>query len=68
MLASPHPEPPVAVYVWDYIDGMAMLRFFWDAAAALDPTAVDLVEGRRSRCVSRSHCGNCGLARACSTW
>lgn len=27
----------VAVYVWDYADGMQMMRRFWDAAAALDP-------------------------------
>ena len=27
----------VAAYVWDYVDGMQMMRRFWDAAAALDP-------------------------------
>ena len=27
----------VAAYVWDYADGMQMLRRFWDAAKALDP-------------------------------
>ena len=27
----------VAAYVWDYADGMQMMRRFWDAAAALDP-------------------------------
>jgi len=37
----------VAVYVWDYADGMQLMRHFWDAAAALDPTARDLDEGRR---------------------
>jgi SAM-dependent methyltransferase len=37
----------VAAYVWDYADGMAMLRYFWDAAATLDPAAVELDEGRR---------------------
>jgi SAM-dependent methyltransferase len=36
-----------AAYVWDYADGMALLRFFWDAAVALDPAAADLDEGRR---------------------
>jgi SAM-dependent methyltransferase len=37
----------VAGYVWDYADGMAMMRYFWDAAAALDPDAAGLDEGRR---------------------
>lgn len=36
-----------AAYVWDYDEGMAMLRYFWDAAAALDPSAAELDEGRR---------------------
>ena len=29
----------VAAAVWDYGDGMTMLRAFWDAAVALDPAA-----------------------------
>ena len=37
----------VAVYVWDYAEGMQMIRHFFDAAAALDPNAVELDEGRR---------------------
>jgi SAM-dependent methyltransferase len=37
----------VAAYVWDYADGMAMMRYFWDAATDLDPAAADLDEGRR---------------------
>jgi len=37
----------VAVYVWDYADKMQLLRYFWDAAAELDPAAVDLDEGPR---------------------
>ncbi|MGP3963211.1 class I SAM-dependent methyltransferase [Nonomuraea sp. 3N208] len=37
----------VAAYVWDYAEGMAMLRHFWDAATALDPAAAALDEGRR---------------------
>jgi SAM-dependent methyltransferase len=36
-----------AAYVWDYADGMAMMRYFWDAAGALDPAAAELDEGRR---------------------
>jgi SAM-dependent methyltransferase len=41
------PGGAVAVYVWDYSDGMQLIRHFWDAAAALDPAAVELEEGRR---------------------
>jgi SAM-dependent methyltransferase len=37
----------VAAYVWDYAEGMQMMRHFWDAAGALDPSAVELDEGRR---------------------
>ncbi|MFJ5549491.1 class I SAM-dependent methyltransferase [Streptomyces sp. NPDC093225] len=37
----------VAAYVWDYAEGMGFLRRFWDTAAALDPAAAALDEGRR---------------------
>jgi SAM-dependent methyltransferase len=37
----------VAGYVWDYADGMQLMRRFWDAAADLDPAARDLDEGLR---------------------
>ena len=35
----------VAAYVWDYAEGMQLMRVFWDAAVALDPDAPD--EGPR---------------------
>jgi SAM-dependent methyltransferase len=41
------PGGTVAVYVWDYAGEMQLMRRFWDAAAALDPAAHDLDEGRR---------------------
>jgi SAM-dependent methyltransferase len=41
------PGGRVAAYVWDYAGGMELIRRFWDAAAALDPAAADLDEGRR---------------------
>jgi SAM-dependent methyltransferase len=42
------PGGPVAVYVWDYVQrGMQLLCEFWDAAAAVDPAAAALDEGRR---------------------
>jgi hypothetical protein len=37
----------IAAYVWDYAGKMELMRFFWDAAAALDPNAASLDEGVR---------------------
>lgn len=37
----------VAAYVWDYADGMQMIRRFWDVAIALDPTIGHLDEATR---------------------
>jgi SAM-dependent methyltransferase len=37
----------VAAYVWDYSGEMQLMRRFWEAAAALDPTAEKLDEGHR---------------------
>jgi SAM-dependent methyltransferase len=34
-------------YVWDYADGMQMLRTFWDAAIGEDASAASLDEGAR---------------------
>ena len=41
------PGGMLAAYVWDYADGIQFLRRFWDEAAALEPAAADLDEGRR---------------------
>ena len=41
------PGGHVAAYVWDYAEGMEFLRFFWDAVAAVDPSAVVHDEGVR---------------------
>ncbi len=37
----------IAAYVWDYAEGMQMLRVFWDVAVELDPAAADLDEATR---------------------
>lgn len=37
----------VAAYVWDYAGEIQFMRYFWDAAVALDPAALELDEGRR---------------------
>lgn len=41
------PGGTVAAYVWDYAGKMELMRYFWDAAVALDRAAFDLDEGRR---------------------
>jgi len=37
----------IAAYVWDYADGMEIIRYFWDAATSLDSAAAQLHEGTR---------------------
>ncbi|SFW48825.1 class I SAM-dependent methyltransferase [Amycolatopsis australiensis] len=41
------PGGQAMAYLWDLAHGMELLRYFWDAAAELDPAAADLHEGRR---------------------
>jgi SAM-dependent methyltransferase len=41
------PGAAVAAYVWDYAEGMGMMRAFWDAATELDPAAAERDEVRR---------------------
>jgi SAM-dependent methyltransferase len=47
MLRVTKPGGQIGIFVWDYADGMQMLRYFWDAAAELDPQARELDEGLR---------------------
>jgi SAM-dependent methyltransferase len=49
MARATRPGGTVAAYVWDYAEGMQLMRYFWDAAGALDPKAKELDEGRRFR-------------------
>jgi SAM-dependent methyltransferase len=37
----------VAVYLWDYAGRMEFMRYFWDTAIALNPSASELDEGQR---------------------
>lgn len=39
------PGATIAAYVWDYADGMTMMRLFWTTAREVDPAAPD--EGER---------------------
>jgi SAM-dependent methyltransferase len=47
MVRAVRPGGVVAAYVWDYSGKMELMRYFWDAAVALDPTISHLDEGRR---------------------
>jgi len=47
MLRVTKPGGKVGVFVWDYAEGMQMLRYFWDAAVELDNTANKFDEGVR---------------------
>lgn len=47
MVRAVRPGGTVAAYVWDYAGKMELMRYFWDAAVALDPAASEVDEGRR---------------------
>ena len=47
MLRVTKPGGKIGVFVWDYAEGMQMLRYFWDAAVELDNTAKKFDEGIR---------------------
>jgi SAM-dependent methyltransferase len=44
------PSGTIAAAVWDYGEGMQMIRIFWDAATALDPSAEKLDEKHMPLC------------------
>ena len=47
MIRVAKPGGVVAAYVWDFAEGMQMLRYFWDAAIELDPAAEELDHTRQ---------------------
>lgn len=47
MVRIVEPGGTVAAYVWDYAHGMELMRYFWDAAVELDPSAAALDEAAR---------------------
>lgn len=57
----------IAAYVWDYAEGMEIIRCFWDAAVSLDPAAAQLHEGARfpvcAPAALRTAFAGAGLAR-----
>lgn len=50
MIRVTRPGGTVAGAVWDYGDGMQMLRFFWDDAVALDPAMAQRDERHMPLC------------------
>ena len=46
MIRVTRPGGLVAAYVWDFADGMQLLRYLWDSAIKLDPTAEELDQGK----------------------
>ena len=47
MIRVTAPGGRIGAYVWDYAEGMVMVRHFWEAAVSLDPAAGSLDEGTR---------------------
>ncbi len=50
MVRVTKPSGVIAAAVWDYSDGMELLRAFWDEAVALNPAAEALDEARMQLC------------------
>jgi SAM-dependent methyltransferase len=47
MRRAARPGATVAAYVWDYAGDMQLMRYFWDAAVAINPATRALDEGIR---------------------
>ena len=47
MIRAVRPGGTIGAYVWDCADQMQLIRYFWDAAVALDRTISVLDEGQR---------------------
>ena len=56
------PGGVVSACVWDYNEGMQMLRFFWDEAVAQDP-AIEPKDERHMKLSVRGSSGNSGRGR-----
>ena len=59
MTRAVRPGGAVAAYVWDYAGKMELMRYFWDAAVALDPAALISTRGAGFRSARRSRLLNC---------
>jgi len=47
MMRVTKPGGTIGIFLWDYSDGMQMLRYFWDAVVELDNKAKEYDEGIR---------------------
>jgi ubiquinone/menaquinone biosynthesis C-methylase UbiE len=47
MLRVTKPGGKIGIFLWDYVEGMQMLRYFWDAAVELDNKADEFDPGIR---------------------
>jgi len=47
MIRVAKPGGTIGIFLWDYADGMQMLRYFWDAVVELNSKAKELDEGLR---------------------
>jgi ubiquinone/menaquinone biosynthesis C-methylase UbiE len=47
MIRVTKPSGTIGIFIWDYAEGMEMLRYFWDAAVELDGSAKEFDEGIR---------------------
>ncbi len=47
MMRVAKPGGTIGIFLWDYSDGMKMLRYFWDAAVEIDNKAKEFDEGLR---------------------
>jgi ubiquinone/menaquinone biosynthesis C-methylase UbiE len=47
MIRVAKPDGTIGIFVWDYSNGMEMLRYFWDTAVELDIKAREYDEGVR---------------------
>ena len=45
MMRVSKPGGVIGIFLWDYADGMEILRYFWDAAVELDIGAKEFDEG-----------------------
>jgi SAM-dependent methyltransferase len=47
MIRVAKPGGTIGIFLWDYAEGMEMLRYFWDAAVELNGKAAEFDEGTR---------------------
>ena len=66
MLRVTAPGGTVAAYVWDYAEGMQLIRRFWDAALALDERAARSTRPGASRCAPPTRWPRCSPLRVCN--